>query len=58
MESIVDGVGNLWVVSNKGLFRWSEKKQLLEKLTEKEGLPHNDVSSLTFDREGSLWLST
>ncbi|MFT5618771.1 MAG: serine phosphatase RsbU (regulator of sigma subunit), partial [Arenicella sp.] len=40
------------------LFRLNGLTQRLEFLSEKDGLPHQSITDLAIDREGSLWLGT
>lgn len=54
----IDDYGTIWVAAENGLGRWNESDQVYELFTEEMGLPGRQVSGLTFDKEGSLWVST
>lgn len=48
--------GALWYASDSaGLLRWADGR--LTRMDEREGLPFNDVFSVTLDGVGGLWLS-
>ncbi len=53
---LVDPLGSVWFGSDNGLYRWNEKG--LSRLSEDEGLTHNQMSSLHLDLEGTLWVGT
>ena len=46
--------GSVLAATNYGLIVWQNGKQLM--LTEKNGLPCNELNGLTFDDAGNLWL--
>lgn len=54
----IDDYGTIWVAAESGLARWNQSTQIYELFTEEMGLPGRQVSGLTFDKEGSLWVST
>ncbi|MEQ9287445.1 MAG: two-component regulator propeller domain-containing protein [Cyclobacteriaceae bacterium] len=54
----IDDYGTIWVAAESGLARWNQSNQIYELFTEEMGLPGRQVSGLTFDKEGSLWVST
>ncbi len=59
INTVVEDVyQSLWIASTKGLFRLNGLTQKLEFISEKDGLPHQNIIDLTIDREGSLWLAT
>lgn len=48
-------IGNLvYIGTNQGLFTYSHKTRLLSKVD----VPAKDISSITFDFEGNMWLTT
>ena len=49
--------GSIWVGSNKGLFRY-RPEGTWERLTTKDGLPNDNVSSLVMIPDGSVWVGT
>ena len=57
-DIFVDDFENVWVAAEQGLFRINKNTGTLESLTVDDGLPSSQVSSLVFDHENSLWLST
>lgn len=57
-DIFVDDFDNIWVAAEQGLFTINERKGTFESFTVKDGLPSSQVSSLIFDHENSLWLST
>lgn len=54
----IDNYGTLWAATEEGIIRWNSKSDIFELFSEKNGLPAKQVSSLIFDKEGSLWVST
>ncbi|VAW27079.1 DNA-binding response regulator, AraC family [hydrothermal vent metagenome] len=54
---IADKNRNLWFASSVGLGRISHLNKF-EYLSEKDGLPSRQVSSITFDDENNIWLTT
>lgn len=54
----IDDYGTIWVAAESGLARWNQSTQIYELFTDEMGLPGRQVSGLTFDKEGSLWVST
>ena len=52
-----DSLGNLWVATETGLIRISNSGRA-EYLTEENGLPSRQISSLLFDSEDNIWLAT
>lgn len=53
-----DDYGSIWVGTTKGLFRINERTAEVEYLSTKDGLPHANVNSFSFDHEGNLWMTT
>lgn len=49
--------GDFWLNSMNGLYKLGNDQKIIE-LTEKSGLPINDVSSVFNDREGNIWIGT
>jgi ligand-binding sensor domain-containing protein/signal transduction histidine kinase len=52
-----DRLGNLWVATETGIIR-IEQSGTAEYLSEAEGLPSRQISSLYFDSEDNIWLAT
>lgn len=52
-----DRGGNLWVATETGLIRVTSSGNV-EYLTEADGIPSRQISSLLFDSEDNIWLST
>jgi ligand-binding sensor domain-containing protein/signal transduction histidine kinase len=52
-----DRAGNIWVASEKGLFKFRDD-QVIAKYTTAEGLPSDDVKVIHEDRSGTLWFGT
>ncbi|MEL7004612.1 MAG: two-component regulator propeller domain-containing protein, partial [Bacteroidota bacterium] len=48
----------LWVATEQGLFKINVFSGYFELFNEKNGLPGNRISSITIDKEGSIWLSS
>jgi len=57
-EIIEDDHGSIWVATEMGLGRINSLYKVKELFTTNEGLPTRQVSGLTFDNEGNLWLTT
>jgi len=57
-DLFIDDYNNLWAGTEQGLFRLNLNNNRFDKFTEDEGLPANQISSLCFDHENSLWIST
>jgi len=53
-QLLPDRDGSVLAATSYGLIGWQNGKQLL--LTEKNGLPCNDIDTMTFDARGNLWL--
>ncbi len=54
----IDDYNNLWAGTEQGLYKLNLTDNSFDNFTEAEGLPANQISSLCFDHENSLWLST
>lgn len=50
--------GDLWMATSKGVMRWHPRRREAELLERGAGLPLGDLTSMSFDHEGSLWLSS
>ncbi len=57
-DIVCDASGTIWLATELGLGRINEKYGVKEIFMEKDGLPAAQISTLCFDHEGSLWLST
>ncbi len=57
-DIVCDASGTIWLATELGLGRVNEKYAVKEIFMEKDGLPAAQISTLCFDHEGSLWLST
>jgi signal transduction histidine kinase/ligand-binding sensor domain-containing protein len=53
-QLLPDRDGSVLAATTYGLMGWQNGRQLL--LTEKNGLPCNQVNTMTFDEQGNLWL--
>lgn len=51
-----DMQGSIWVATSDGLCRY--RKGVVDVLTVIQGLPDNDIRSITADQEGCLWVGT
>jgi signal transduction histidine kinase/ligand-binding sensor domain-containing protein len=59
INDIIEGPeGYIWCGTEQGLLRIRPEDHYFELHNESRGLPANQVSSLTFDHEGTLWIST
>lgn len=54
----VDDYQSIWLTTNRGLVRLNEAFGREEILSDDTGLPAVALTSLAFDREGSLWLTS
>lgn len=54
----IDSFGTIWAATENGLARYNKVAKIFELFTVKNGLPGKQVSGLSFDNEGSLWLVT
>ncbi len=57
-DIIIDDYETFWIGTEQGLFKINFNYDIFENFTEVDGLPASQVSSLCFDHENSLWLST
>ena len=53
-----DAEESIWISTTTGLFRLKPSTKQLEFISQKEGLPHENIMDFCIDREGSLWLAT
>jgi signal transduction histidine kinase/ligand-binding sensor domain-containing protein len=53
----IDDFGSIWLGTEKGLARINQKQNVMELIAPEQGLPTLEITSLFFDREGSLWLT-
>ena len=54
----IDDFENMWIGSEQGLYKLNLLTNIFDRYTEADGLPASQVSSLCFDHENSLWIST
>ena len=52
----LDPQGHVWTTTTLGLVRFDDKGTFV--LAEQQGLPTQSASSILFDREGNLWISS
>ena len=52
-----DRDGNIWIASEKGLFKLRDEK-IIAKYATAEGLPNDDVKVIHEDRNGTFWFGT
>lgn len=57
-DMYIDDFNNLWVGAEQGLYKFHLDTKIFDSFTEKDGLPASQVSSLCFDHENNLWIST
>ena len=50
--------GDVWIAHNAGLTRYSEKSKTWNHYTRTDGLASTDISALTFDSLGNLYVAT
>lgn len=53
-----DYIGNIWVGSDKGVFKLNSKLDLLESYSSKDGLPNNLVVGIQEDDNHNIWITT
>jgi signal transduction histidine kinase/DNA-binding response OmpR family regulator len=53
-----DNTGLIWVGTRNGLNVFNKKKSTFKRFTTEDGLPDNEVISITEDKTGDLWLTT
>ncbi len=58
MDLANDRENNLWIASNKGIYKYSNENKFTDYIGEKEGLPYQDIPKILHDAEGSLWACT
>lgn len=56
-DIIEDGFGSIWVATEMGLGRFNNLFNVYEFYDTDDGLPSRQVSGLTFDLEGNLWVA-
>ncbi len=54
----IDSYGTMWTATETGLGKMNQALGIEEFLSPQAGLKARQITSLAFDREGSLWLST
>lgn len=54
----VDAADNIYMGSNKGIFKIDSNGKILLHLTKENGLPDECIYAMVFDNEGFLWCST
>ncbi len=56
---LTDSAGRFWLATKGiGLVQYDPAHDRFQALTEREGLPHNNVYAVLEDRRGRLWMST
>lgn len=53
-----DNMNNIYVGSNKGIFKIDSSGKILQQLNKETGLPDECIYAMAFDEEGFLWCST
>ncbi|RYZ93765.1 MAG: hybrid sensor histidine kinase/response regulator, partial [Sphingobacteriaceae bacterium] len=53
-----DSFHNIWIATESGLYKYTDKTKGLKQFTVKNGLPGNLMYSLLEDRNKQLWIST
>jgi ligand-binding sensor domain-containing protein/signal transduction histidine kinase len=56
-DILEDKYGNLWFASNNGLYRKKLGTTIVEKLSSKNGLPHDFINDFLIDLEGNIWMA-
>ena len=51
-------MNNIYVGSNKGIFKIDSSGKILQQLNKETGLPDECIYAMAFDEEGFLWCST
>lgn len=57
-QTLIDDYGTLWAATFQGLARSNEDKGIFEAFSNERNYLGRRVTSLCFDREGSLWIGT
>ncbi|MBS1811233.1 MAG: hypothetical protein JST84_23925, partial [Acidobacteria bacterium] len=52
-----DPAGNVWIATDEGIFKYKDDQEIAH-YTTTDGLPHNAVITIHFDRNGTLWAGT
>lgn len=55
---LIDDIGSVWLATERGLARFNDNLGTKELFTNEQGFPTHEVTSMTFDTEGNLWLAT
>ena len=53
-----DNLNNIYIGSNKGIFKTDSSGNILRQWNKENGLPDECIYAMTFDDDGSLWYST
>ncbi len=53
-----DAAGNIFIGSNKGIFKIDSRGKILTQLTKEKGLPDECIYAMVLDDEGMLWCSS
>ncbi|KAA0993806.1 histidine kinase [Dyadobacter aurulentus] len=55
-QAIEDSDGNVWAsIWEKGLYKISQQGNILDSLSDEDGLPFNRIASITMDARGAIW---
>jgi signal transduction histidine kinase/ligand-binding sensor domain-containing protein len=57
-DILVENDTSIWIGTPDGLNRFNPVTGSFERFYEKDGLPHNFIKGLIFDKSGSLWVTT
>ncbi len=57
-DILTDDYGTIWLGAEQGLARYNIDLGIFEVYTQREGLPSSQISSICFDHENGLWVST
>lgn len=53
------GVGNiLWVATKNGVFRVDDERKITTHFTTENGLPHNNINYIYYDKKDTIWVGT
>jgi len=51
-----DGAGRIWIATSDGLFVFDQRSQATQVISQRQGLPANDVNCLLLDRHDRIWI--
>lgn len=58
VDFAIDGNGEVWIVTNKGLMKYSPKSNEIRTFKPSDGLPVSEIKAIQHDSNGNIWGTT